>query len=223
MTRTHEQLRRRKAILSWIPAAVLLVIILAVVGVAITARTIGVGTPPTTPPSDAVTAKGASVFTPAGLAYIADTRKVLIDATELPVAAKPLGLEPTATLTIAPPTEGIFEYLTVVGPGGGMRFMGTSIDIVSVDGRVHSASIADNTRVLSYRDTLALFRERAERFGIPASELAGFEDAAAAARAEKRDYSYSMHTDDALGVGLTVTADCSSASLCRIADRIQFG
>jgi hypothetical protein len=219
---SHEQLRRRKTIRSWIPAVVLLVVIVAALSVAVMARSMNVGAAPTAAPPTAVTADGTSLFTPAGLAYINDTRKVSIDARELPIEAEPLGLEASGTLTIAPPTEGIFEYLTVIGPGGGTRLVGTSIDITTEDGFVTGASISDSIRSLTYRDTQALFRERAEHFAIPPAQLDGFVDAAADARRDNRDYTYSIQTDDALGVGLTVTAECSSESICRVVDRFEF-
>ncbi len=222
MTLSHEQLRRRKAIRSWIPAIVLLIVIAAALTVAVMTRTTNVGAAPTAAPPNAVTAKGTSLFTPAGLAYINDTRKVSIDARELPIQAEPLGLNASDTLTVAPPTEGVYEYLTVIGSDGGARLMGTSIDIVTDNGIVASAAIADSTRFLNYRDSQALFRERSDRFGIPAEQLDGFVPAAAEALKEKRNYSYSIHTDDALGVGLTVTAECSSDSICQIVDRFEF-
>ena len=219
---THEQLRRRKAIRSWIPATILSILIIAAFTVALTARNTEIGVAPTTAPSDAVTNVGTSVFTEAGLRYIADSRKVFIDATKLPIEAEPLGLSASTTLTIVPPTEGVYEYLSVVGSGGGMRFMGTSIEITTRSGTVRSASIADTSRVLPYRDTLALLRERAERYDIPASDIDGFASAAGNASHDGTTYEYSIHTDDALGVALTVTAACSSESACSIVDELGF-
>ena len=219
---THEQLRRRKAIRSWIPAVILSVLIIAAFTVALIALNTDVGTAPTAAPSDAVTSVGTSVFTDAGLRYIADSRKVFIDATTLPIEAESLGLAASTTLTIVPPTEGVFEYLSVVGSGGGMRFMGTSIEITTRGGTVRSASVADSSRILVYRDTLALLRERAERFGIPESDIDGFASAAGNASHDGTSYEYSIHTDDALGVALTVTATCSSESACLIVDELGF-
>jgi len=219
---SREQLRRRKIIRSWITAAVLLVLIVAALSVAVMTRTTNVGAAPTAAPPAAVTAEGTSLFTPAGLAYINDTRKVSIDARQLPIDAAPLGIEASGTLTIAPPTEGIYEYLTVLGSGGGTRLVGTSIDISTDEGFVTGATITDSTRSLNYRETLALFRERAERFAIPAEQLEGFASAAADAGTDNSDYGYSIRTDDALGVGLTVTAKCSSDSICEVVDRFEF-
>jgi hypothetical protein len=219
---SREQLRRRKAIRSWIPAAVLLVLIVAALSVAVMTRTTDVGAAPTAPPPAAVTAEGTSLFTPAGLAYINDTRKVSIDARQLPIEAAPLGLGGSGTLTIAPPTEGIYEYLTVLGAGGGTRLVGTSIDMATEDGFVKAATITDSTRRLTYRETLALFRERAERFAIPAEQLDGFASAAADAGTDNSDYTYVIHSDNVLGVGLTVTAKCSSDSICQVVDRFEF-
>ncbi|HYI31998.1 MAG TPA: hypothetical protein VEX88_00890 [Glaciibacter sp.] len=221
MSLSREPLRRRKAIRSWIPAAVLLVLIVAALSVAVMTRTTNVGAAPTSAPPTAVTAEGTSLFTPAGLAYINDTRKVSIDARQLPIEVEPLGLEASGTLTIAPPTEA-YEYLTVIGPGGGTRLMGTTIDIVTEDGYVTAASITDSLRPLNYRETQALFRERVERFAIPPERLDGFASAAADARRDNRDFTYSIRTDDALGVGLTVTAECSSDSVCGVVDRFEF-
>lgn len=208
---------------SWIPAVVLLVLIVAALVIALTARSTNVGAAPTKAPTDAVTAEGTSLFTPAGLAYIADTRKVFLNATKLPIAAAPLGLGDATKLTIAPPTEGVYEYLSVVSADGGLRFMGTSVTIATAQGRVTSATVRDDTRFLPYRDALALLRDRADRYGIPATEVDGFASAAAAAAKKGDPYRYRVHTDDALGVGLTVTADCSSDSICAIVDRVEFG
>lgn len=86
-----------KAIRSWIPAAVLLVLIVAALSVAVMTRTTNVGAAPTAAPPAAVTADGTSLFTPAGVAYINDTRKVYIDARQSPIGAAPLGLEASGT------------------------------------------------------------------------------------------------------------------------------
>ena len=222
MTLSHEQLRRRKTIRSWIPAVVLLVVIVAALAVAVMARTTNVGVAPTAAPPTAVTAEGTSLFTPAGLAYINDTRKVSIDARQLPIEAEPLGLDASGTLTIVPPTEGTYEYLTMIGPDGGTRLVGSSIEITTEGGSVTGASITDSIRLMTYRETQALFRERVERFAIPAEQLDGFASAAAGALKDNRDYTYGIRTDDALGVGLTVTAECSSDSTCQIIDRFEF-
>lgn len=217
MPLTHEQRRRRRLIRSWIPAALLLVIS------AVTATATDVGAAPSAAPSNAVTAKGTSLFTPAGLRYIADSRTVFIDATSNPIPAKPLGLAASGTLTVAPPTEGVYEYLSVVGPGGGMRFMGTSIEIKTRGGLLQSATVADSNRVLTYRNALDLFRDRADRYGIPAGDLDAFASAADTAARSGASYEYSIHTDDALGVALTVTASCSSESVCSVVDVLGFG
>lgn len=222
MPLTHEQLRRRKLIRSWIPAAVLLVMIGAAFTIAVNARVTDVGAAPTAAPASAVTTKGTSLFTDAGLRYIADTRRVSIDATAVPIPARPLGLPRSGRLVIVPPTEGVYEYLTVLGPGGGMRFNGTSIEIRTARGRLATASIEDSTRVLGYRNTLDLLGARAARYGIPAGDLQGFSTAAEKAFKSGADYRYSIHTDDALGVALTVIATCSGQSTCTVVDEFAF-
>lgn len=223
MPLTHEQLRRRKLIRSWIPATVLLIVIGAAFTVAVNTRVTDVGTAPTRAPTGAVTANGTSLFTEDGLDYIADTRRVFIDATTPPIPAKALGLPRSGRLAIVPPTEGVYEYLTVVGPGGGMRFSGTSIEITTTAGVLASASIADPSRVLGYRNTLDLLQSRVSRYGIPADELDGFAAAAEQGFKSGEDYEYSIHTDDAFGVALTVTATCSGQSYCTVVDELGLG
>lgn len=166
---------------------------------------------PTSAPAGAVTAKGTSLFTEAGLRYITDTRRVFIDATTPPIPAKSLGLPRSGRLAIVPPAEGVYEDLTVVGPRGGMRFSGTSIEITTAGGHLVGASIADTSRVLGYRNTLGLLQGRAARYGIPPDELDGFGAAAEEAFTTGADYEFSIHTDDAFGVALTVTATCTGA------------
>ena len=223
MPLTHEQLRRRKLIRSWIPATLLLLVIVAAFTVAVNTRVTDVGAAPTAAPANAVTAKGTSLFTEAGLDYIADSRRVFIDATTPPIPAEDLGLPPSGSLSIVPPTEGVYEYLTVVGPGGGMRFNGTSIEVTTRGGVLVSASVADSSRVLGYRNTLDLMRSRVARYGIPAGELDGFPAAAEKAFKSGADYEYSIHTDDAFGVALTVTATCSGHSDCTVVDELGLG
>jgi len=220
---THEQLRRRKLIRSWIPAAVLLVAIGVAFTIAVNARVTDVGAAPTAAPADAVTANGTSLFTDAGLHYLADTRRISIDATTVPIPAKPLGLPRSGRLVIEPPVEGVYEYLTVLGSGGGMRFTGTTIEITTAGGHLATASVEDSTRVLGYRNTLGLLGGRAARYGIPDADLAGFSAAAQEAARTGADYEYSIHTDDALGVALTVTATCSGDSMCMVVDEFSFG
>ncbi|TFB49007.1 hypothetical protein [Cryobacterium tagatosivorans] len=148
MPPTYEQLRRRKAIRSWIPAAVLLAAIGVAFTIAVNTRGTDVGAAPTAAPTGAVTARGTSLFTEAGLSYIADTRRVSIDATTVPIPADPLGLPRSGRLVVVPPTEGVYEYLTVLGPGGGMRFNGTSIEVTTAGGYLATASVEDSSRVL---------------------------------------------------------------------------
>jgi hypothetical protein len=66
-------------------------------------------------------------------------------------------------------------------------------------------------------------QSRVSRYGIPADELDGFAAVAEEAFNSGADYEYSIHTDDAFGVALTVTATCSGQSYCTVVDELGLG
>lgn len=222
MTDLREKIRRRRLIRAWIPATILVILSVAALTVALTVRSTGVGEAPTSAPSDAVTAQGTSLFTVEGLDYINDSRRVFIDATTQPIAAEPLGLAATGTITIVPPTAEASEYLSAVGDGGGMRLPGNSITVTSRDGSLVSASVSDSRMVLSYRDARVFLRDRAEKYNIPAADADAFRAIAAAAIAAGTGYSHSIKTDAALGFTLTTTVTCNAQSSCFAVDEFDF-
>lgn len=212
-----ERTKRRRRLLSWLPAAVLAVVIVAVAAFTASLGANKVGTAPTAVPTDARSDLGASIYTEAGQSYIEATREIIVDARALPVNAEPLGLEPQQTFTLDP-TEDVYASLVVHGPSGVLSFLGTSATVSSSGGVLTAVTSVDDSVALSFSQTRASFIERAADWGVAPDGVEGFTEAAAAA--SDGPFTWTMHAPDAEGLALEMTVSCSASSRCVLDYRV---
>lgn len=211
--------RKRPWWLGWIPAVVLLVIL---VGVGISTVVLlggGLGKPAPKPTAGQVTDLNWSTFTKQGLDYIARTRQVRIDMSHQPVEASSLGLAADDTLVLEPINTGDTEldYDLIIngggeGPGGG-RFTVSQITIETTGGEVSRVS-APLRDVLNFRQTLDLLLGKAEIWGWDTSGEQAIFDQVEDATREGVPYEFTFGPADHSGVAVSATASCDTTGFC---------
>lgn len=211
--------RTRPWWLGWIPAAILLVIIVGVgVGAAVLLQG-GLGKPAPKPTGGQVTELNWSSFTREGLDYIARTRQVRIDLSAQPVDAAALGLAPDDTLVLRRIDTGdtLLDYDLIVNGGGqapgGGRFVASEVTIVTSGGVIESVS-AQLTDVLNFRQTLAALQDKAQVWGWDTSGLDAIFATAEQATRDGVGYEFTFGPADRAGVAMAATADCTTSGFC---------
>jgi len=211
--------RKRPWWFGWIPAAILLVIIVGVgVGTAVLLQG-GLGKPAPKPTEGQVTELNWSAFTPEGLDYIARTRQVRIDLSTAPVDAAALGLAADDTLVLEQIDTGdtLLDYDLIIngggqGPGGG-RFVASQITIVTTGGAVSSVS-AQLTDVVNFRQTLTALQNKAEVWGWDVSDVESIFATAEQATRDGTGYEFTFGPADKAGVPMAATASCDTSGFC---------
>ena len=132
---------------SWLPATVLAVFIVAALVVGYILVRGGLGSPAPAPTEGQVTDLNWSSFTEDGLEYIERSRDIRIDLSDQGADAVGLGLDTNGTITIGPNPEGLFyEFIFKggdVGPGGDKLFV-NQLTITTTDGEITLITAADH-------------------------------------------------------------------------------
>lgn len=204
--------RRRPKWVSWIPAVLLSVLILAAVTVAIVATASGVGKPPGAPTEGQVTEKNWSIFTETGLAYIEQTRAVRMDMSGNPVDASEVGLDENGALTIGPQAN-LDYYLTIYGGPGGARLTVSDMTIHTSDGAVTSVT-ARVRGASTFRDSLNSLEARAAVFGWDTSNRDILFEQVEQATRDNVPFDFAFGPGTAIGVPVTARVSCEPAGYC---------
>lgn len=211
--------RKRPRWLQWLPAALLLVIIVAVAVTTAVLLRGGLGQPAPAPTQGQVTELNWSVFTPEGVDYIARTRTVRIDLSSAPVDSAALGIAPDDTLVLEQVDTGdtVLHYDLIINGGGegpgGARFIASQITIVTAGGVVESVS-AQLSEVLNFRQTLAELQNNADVWGWDVSAVAAIFATAERATREGIGYKFAFGPADQAGVPMGATARCDTSGFC---------
>jgi hypothetical protein len=211
--------KKRPWWLGWIPATVLLVIIVTIVTVTAVLVSHGLGAPVPKPTAGQVTTKNWSIFTPAGLAYIDATRQVRIDFSHAPVDAAELGLDPDGSITIGPKDNGdiTLDYYLIVNGGapgqGGDKFTVSQMTI-ETEGGVVSRVSAPLSEVLNFRQTLDKLTQKAALFGWDTSGTDAIFRKVEQATRDGVPYEFTFGPADAVGVPVAATASCDPSGYC---------
>lgn len=132
--RSVQEIRRRRILLSWIPAGIGVIVIAAVVAITLNVQNHKVGVPVPAPTSD-------SRFDAPGLRYIERSRITRINIAKLPISAASIGLGPNQTVVIKSET-GLDEHLQLEGNRKYAAITAYSFTIVAKDGNVSRIDFA---------------------------------------------------------------------------------
>lgn len=210
--------KERKRLLSWLPATILLVIIVGIIATTMILLKGGLGAPAASPTPGQVTQLNWSIFTKAGLGYIDKTRQVRIDFKTQPVEAKPLGLKADDTLTIGPHISGADYYLIVNGGGagqGGDKFTVTQMTITTQGGVITDVH-APLSDVVNFRKTLTYLLQKAEIFGWDTSGVQAIYDKVEVATHDGVPYQFGFGPSNLAGVPVSATASCGTDGYCQV-------
>ena len=218
---TVQSIRRRRRLLAWIPAGVL---VIAVIGVGVASALLlgnGLGEPAPKPTVGQVTDLNWSSFTPEGLEFIRSSRQVRIDMSRPPVQAGPLGLEADGTLVLEPINTGDTEldYSLIINGGGegagGDKFIVTQIEIVTEDGLVTHVR-APLRDVLNFRQTLDKLLDKAELFGWDVSGVDDIYTLVEKATRAGEPYQFGFGPAGRAGMDVSATASCDTSGFCLV-------
>jgi hypothetical protein len=208
---TVEEVRRRRALRSWIPSVIIAAFLLVVIFVTFALQSQGLGQPRTLPP--AVAAHGYSKFDNEGLRYISDTQTVWIDLRNKPMLAAPLKLPADGTASIGP-REPIFSYLGLYGNNTAVKLPIYSVKIVTAGGQVASID-AFVVKDGAFNDARAAI-EAASAYGLDATATTAFISEAVRLNRAGEAYDRTLGPADALGTPILVTVSCSSSGSCQV-------
>ncbi|CAN5240851.1 hypothetical protein BH11ACT4_BH11ACT4_14780 [soil metagenome] len=211
--------RKRPWWLGWIPATVLLILIVGTVVTTSVLLSGGLGKPAPAATDGQVTDLNWSIFTAKGLAYIDSTRQVRIDFSRGPADAAALGLPADGSITIGPKDNGdvpLDYYLIVNGGGagqGGDKFAVSQLTIETTAGVVSKVT-APLSDVLGFRQTLTKLEKKAPLFGWDVSGEAAIYARVEQASHDDVPYEFTFGPGDAVGVPISATAKCGTDGGC---------
>ncbi|MBX3098895.1 MAG: hypothetical protein KF761_04890 [Salinibacterium sp.] len=211
--------RKRAWWFAWIPAAITLVLIVAIGTTSAVLLNQGLGTPLPKPTVGQVTELNWSSFSAEGIDYIEKSRRVRIDFARPPVQAAAIDLIGDGATTIGPSFHDDTDndyYLIINGGGeghGGTWLTVSELTVTSKNGLVTGiAALASGA--LPFRDALALLQGHSEEFGwAPPDMTALFAEVEDATRAGT-SYEFTFGPGDRLGFDISATASCESTGFC---------
>jgi hypothetical protein len=201
----------------WIPAAILLLIILAVVLFALIAGPrIAAGPGPAQ--EGQVTDLNWSVFTDDGLRFIESARTPRIDLSSPPVDAVELGLPVDGSVTVGPHQTGLDYRLVLIaidGEPNGALFTTPQFTVNSVGGRLESVRV-EQRFADTFTQTFLAVSERAPDFGYTPPTSQQLAHAVTEARESGRPSI--VRTDRGLDAGMGVVAEttCFGGGFCQL-------
>ena len=211
--------RKRPWWIAWIPAAVTLVLIIAVGTTTAVLLNQGLGDPLPKPTVGQVTELNWSSFGTDGIDYIEKSRRVRIDFARPPVDSTVLGLPADGATTIGPSfhDDTDNDYYVIIN-GGGEGHGGTWLTVseltVTAKGGLVTELSAVASGALPFRDALALLQGHSDEFGWQTPDMtalfANVEDATRAGTG----YEFTFGPGDRLGFQISATATCEPTGFC---------
>lgn len=202
---------------TWLPAAVLSVVILAAVLFAV------IGGPrlaagPGPAATDQVNDLNWSVFTEEGLAYIESARTPRIDLSSAPVNATSLGLPTDGALTVGPHVTDLDYRLVLIAtdeqPNGAL-FTTPQFTVSTSGGRVESVRVEERG-AFDFRETYLLIAERSADYGFTAPPSTRLAAAITEARDGGAPVVVRSNRGLTTGMGVTAEATCFGAGFCTV-------
>lgn len=213
--------RKRPWWFGWIPAAVLVVLIVGVGVIVVSIQGSDLGKPLPKPTLGQVTELNWSSFTQEGLDYIDRSRDVRIDLSRAPVDAAALGLPDDGTTTIGPSDYGDRDndYYVIIS-GGGEGYGGTKLTVseltITTQGGLVTGLSAPVSGELPFRNALALLQDNVDEFGWNPLNATGIFNDWVAATSAGDTYSFAVGPGARLGFSITGVTTCRPQSLCAV-------
>jgi len=201
----------------WIPAAVLLLVI---VGAVLTAAIMGprLAAGPGPAGEGQVTDLNWSVFTEDGLRYIDDARTPRIDLSSPPVDAAALGLPADGTVTVGPHPTGLDYRLVLIAteaePNGAL-FTTPQFTVTTSAGRLASVRVEERGS-LTFTDAFLAVSERVPDLGFTAPPARDLAQAISDAREGGRPEVVRSTTGSAAGMDAVAEVTCFGAGYCQV-------
>ena len=194
----------RRRLLSWVPSILLLLLIAGFAVAAIGVNSSWWVDPHPTAAPDQTAPNGSSVFTDAGIDYLARTGEVRIrmDSRASPAAA--LGLEPDGSRMI--PYRGRPLIVVVSGNDGAMAVDNVSELVLGTQGGELVSVAATREMPGGFVDAHTMLRDVADLYGWSADEVAAVPDRIAEAGRENPEAPASVTVGPGTAVGLAVSA-----------------
>ena len=201
----------------WIPAAILLVIIVgAVLVAAIMGPRLAAGPGPAG--EDQVTDLNWSVFTEQGLRFIDDARTPRIDLSSPPVDAAELGLPEDGSLTVGPHPTGLDYRLVLIATEGepnGALFTTPQFTVTTAGGQLASVRVEERGS-LTFTNAFLEVSERVPDLGLTAPPARDLAQAISDARETGRPGVVRSDTGSAAGMDVVAEVTCFGAGFCQV-------
>jgi hypothetical protein len=201
----------------WIPAVILLVII---VGAVLVAATMGprLAAGPGPARDDQVTDLNWSVFTEQGLRFIDDARTPRIDLSSPPVDAAELGLPEDGSLTVGPHPTGLDYRLVLIAteaePNGAL-FTTPQFTVTTSGGQLASVRVEERGS-LTFTNAFLAVSERVPDLGFTAPPARDLAQAISDARESGRPEVVRSDTGSAAGMDVVAEVTCFGAGFCQV-------
>ena len=210
--------RKRSRWFSWLPAMILVVVIIASLVTGFILVRGGLGAPAPKPTEGQVSDLNWSSFTAEGLDYIRRSREIRVDFSDHAEDAVALGLPANGTTVIGPNSEGLEYKFTFNGGGagpGGAKLIVSQITITTVDGLITEIEAPIFVqKPENFRETVNGFVKQSELYGWDMSGLDALYDRVGEATQNGEDYEFSFGPADLVGVPVSATAACDVVGSC---------
>jgi hypothetical protein len=212
--------RKRKWWITWMPAMILSVAIIAALVVGYVLVRGGLGAPVPKPTEGQVSELNWSSFGEDGLDYIQRSREIRIDLSDKAEDALTLGLPANGTTTIGPHPEGLEYKFTFKGGGagaGGDQLIVSQITITTEDGLITEIAAPIFSRNNgNFRQTINGFIKQSELFGWDMSFIDALYDRVNEATKDGENYEFTAGPADLVGVPVSATAECDVTGYCAV-------
>jgi hypothetical protein len=210
--------RKRSRWFSWLPAIILLVLIIAALVTGLILVRGGLGAPVPKPTGGQVSDLNWSSFTEDGLDYIQRSREIRIDLSDKAEDAVALGLPANGTTVVGPHPEGLEYKFTFNGGGagfGGDLLVVSQVSITTEDGLITEIT-APIAEVVNFRSTLSGFVKQSELFGWDMSFVDALYERVNQATKDGVGYEFTVGPADLVGVPVSASAQCDVTGYCLV-------
>ena len=214
-----EPRRTRPAWVSWLPTAV---IALLIVGVAVLSGVLissGVGQPVGAPSRDEATEDYLSVFSDEGITFIESARLARFNlAPGEDIDSDTLQLPREGSVVVGPTPTELNIAVKVYGGGGepgGVKLLAPQFTVETSDGELSRISIPQRDTD-GFRAMLSTLEKRSKLFGWDAAARDSIIDTAEAAQASGSGFDFTLGRGTRLGFGVEAFVSCSDAAWCSL-------